>query len=231
MAEPIRIDGKTWRIEDGGVRFFLLCGSEKALLLDSGMNTPNAREIAQGLTDLPLILMNTHADRDHISGNRAFDEVMMSPAETENYHANGGTGKIIPVRDGNRIDLGGRTLLILDNPGHTPGSIAVLDESRRVLYAGDSIQDGNIYLFGKFRNVPLYAESLARLLKFADRFDAVFPCHGTFPVYPDLIPRLIEGTDAVMHGKAQGTPTDLHGRTVMLYRFPFAGFLCDMPAQ
>ena len=40
MAELVRIDKDTVRIEDGGVRFFLLEGSEKALLIDTGMNTP-----------------------------------------------------------------------------------------------------------------------------------------------------------------------------------------------
>ncbi len=85
MAEVIRINKDTVRIEDGGVRFFLLEGSEKALLIDTGMNTPDAKKIAESLTDLPLILINTHADRDHISGNPSFDTFYMSPAEVENY--------------------------------------------------------------------------------------------------------------------------------------------------
>ena len=231
MVKPVRIDEKTWRIEDGGVRFFLLCGTEKALLLDTGMNAPDAKKIAQSLTDLPIILMNTHADRDHISGNAAFEEAMMSPAEADNYRANGGSGKIVPVMGGDIIDLGGRKLLIIDNPGHTPGSIAVLDGENRVLYSGDAVQDGNIYLFGKFRNVPLYAESLARLSELTERFDAVYPCHGNFPVAPSLISRLLEGIDEVMTGRAKGNPVDLHGRKVMLYRFPYAGFYCEMPAE
>ena len=72
MAEIIKINDKTWRIEDGMVRFYLLCGDEKAALVDTGMNVPEARTIAEGLTDLPIILINTHADPDHISGNGAF---------------------------------------------------------------------------------------------------------------------------------------------------------------
>lgn len=56
MAEVIRINKNTNRIEDGGVRFFLLEGSEKALLIDTGMNTPDAKKIAESFTDLPLIL-------------------------------------------------------------------------------------------------------------------------------------------------------------------------------
>ena len=51
MAETIQINDNTWRVEDDGVRFFLLCGKEKAALIDSGMNTPDAKEMAQKLTD------------------------------------------------------------------------------------------------------------------------------------------------------------------------------------
>ena len=50
MAEIIQIDGNTWRIEDGFVRFFLLVGEEKAALIDSGVNCPNASDIAKKLT-------------------------------------------------------------------------------------------------------------------------------------------------------------------------------------
>ncbi len=39
------------------------------------MNVPDAKKLAEELTDLPLILINTHADPDHISGNDGFDEI------------------------------------------------------------------------------------------------------------------------------------------------------------
>ena len=42
MAEVIGINENTWRIEDGMVRFFLLCGDEMAALIDTGMNMPDA---------------------------------------------------------------------------------------------------------------------------------------------------------------------------------------------
>ena len=77
----IRMNENTWRIEDGGVRFFLLTGTEKALLVDSGMNVHNVRDIATRLTDLPLSLLNTHADRDHIGSNEQFDMFYMHPDE------------------------------------------------------------------------------------------------------------------------------------------------------
>lgn len=37
----------TWRIEDNGVRVFLLAGEDRALLIDSGMQLHNALDIRQ----------------------------------------------------------------------------------------------------------------------------------------------------------------------------------------
>jgi len=230
MAEIIRINENTWRIEDDGVRFFVLEGTEKALLIDSGMRTPNAKELAEGLTKKPLMLLNTHADPDHIAGNAAFDACYMSPDEAGNFRAHGGKAKILPVREGDVLDLGGRKLEIIDIPGHTPGSIAILDIDARVLIAGDSVQDGNIFMFGERRNLPLYIEGLKDLTKHISRFDEVWPSHGTFPVKPELIGQLISGAESILKGKAEGKTVDVFGMHPMLYRFPYAGFLCDVPA-
>ena len=229
MAEIIKINDKTWRIEDGMVRFYLLCGDEKAVLVDTGMNVPEARTIAEGLTDLPIILINTHADPDHISGNGAFEEFYMSPSEEDNYREHGGNGKFLPVCDGDVIELGNRPLKVIDIPGHTPGSIAILDENYRVLISGDSIQDGNIFMFGKFRNIDDFIMSLKSLSKYDGTYDDIYPMHGTFPVKPDLIGKLIEGAEQIREGKAEGQPVDMFGNKVCLYKFPYAGFLCGMP--
>ena len=47
MKAVIKINKNTWRIEDGMVRFYLLCGSEKAALIDTGMTCPDAKQTAQ----------------------------------------------------------------------------------------------------------------------------------------------------------------------------------------
>jgi len=89
----IQINPNTWRIEDGGVRFFLLTGTEKALLIDSGMMVNNAKEIAESLTDLPVSLLNTHADRDHIGSNEQFESFYIHPAEEPLYRSSGKPGR------------------------------------------------------------------------------------------------------------------------------------------
>ena len=123
----IQMNRNTWRMEDQGVRFFLLTGTEQALLIDSGMQVHNARDIAATLTALPVMLLNTHADMDHVGSNAQFDSFYMHPAEEADYRRAGRGGRLLPVADGDELDLGARRLRIIHLPGHTPGSIAVLD--------------------------------------------------------------------------------------------------------
>ena len=226
MSEIIQMNEATWRIEDGMVRMFLLAGTKEALLVDSGMRTPNAREIAESITDLPIRLINTHADRDHVAGNGGFASFYMSPREEELYRNNGGTGELVPVKQGDIIDLGDRVLEIIDLPGHTPGSIGILDVKNRVLIGGDSIQDGRIYMFGAHRNLQDYIASLEKLSAYEGRFDEVYASHSSVSVPPSIIPKLIAGAKQIQAGEASYEEIDLFGNAVWLYQFEFAGFFC-----
>lgn len=225
----IQMDAQTWIFDEGGVRFFLLTGVKEALLIDSGMETQNARELAQSLTALPIRLLNTHADRDHIACNDQFDAPYMHPAECSNYyHGRPAAGPITPVWDGQVIDLGERPLEIITLPGHTPGSIALLDVKNRILISGDPIQDGGIYMFGVQREAHAYRHSLKRLMeKHLDRFDAIWPSHGTLPVAPSIIKELYDAMGQVLAGEAEYEPAQIHGMTIRRYNMGVAGFLMD----
>ena len=227
-CEIIQINANTWRIEDDGVRLFLLAGTEKALLIDSGMNLNNARDIAAGLTGLPLSLLNTHADRDHIGSNEQFDAFYMHPAEEPIYRRSGKPGTVIPVREGDSLNLGDRELRIIHLPGHTPGSIAVLDVQNRVLISGDPIQaHGRIFMFGDHRNMEDYIASLEHLESFADQFDEIWPSHADIPVSPAVIRKLRDGAQAVLDGTVQGKPTEFFGQCIVVYDLGFCTLLCD----
>ena len=224
MMDIMQLNENTYRVEDDRVRFFILEGTEKALMIDTGMNNPNAIDAAKKVTDKPVELLNTHADRDHISGNGFFEKMYMSPAEEENYRECGGKGTIIPIKEGDVIDLGNRPLEIIDIPGHTPGSVAILDINNRILISGDSVQAGIIFMFGKYRNMETYIESLKKLRKYEGRFDVIYPSHGPFPVYPDITQKLIEGAQSVLSGEVEAKEMDLFGNKVNMYQLGYAGF-------
>lgn len=226
--DVIRINENSWRIEDSGVRFFLLTGTERALLIDSGMRVDNAKEIAMQLTQLPISLLNTHADRDHIGSNEQFDVFYMHPDEASVYARWGKSGQMIPVVEGDTLDLGGRVLEIIHLPGHTPGSIALLDIQNRVLISGDPIQEhGRIFMFGSHRNMETYISSLEHLESYLDRFDEIWPSHADFPIFRAVIPKLKSGAEDILQGKLQGQKAEMHGTEIVEYDLGFCSFLCD----
>ena len=226
-CEVVPMGENTWRIENEGVRFFLLAGREKALLVDTGMTAPDARQIAGSLTALPLSLLNTHSDRDHISGNGAFPSVYMHPAEEEHYRAVGGTGTVIPVRDGDELDLGDRPLRIIHLPGHTPGSVAVLDVDRRALISGDPIQEnGRIFMFGPHRDLRDYVDSLVRLDRRRDEFDEIWPSHAAIPVSPGRIADLAEGAQRILAGQLRPRSARVFDQDILVYDLGFTRMLC-----
>ena len=223
--QVIRIDDATWRIEDGMVRVYLLEGADKALLVDTGMTLKNARAIAETLTSKPLELLNTHGDPDHIAGNGAFPRFYMHPADEEKYRSFGGAGEIVPVQDGDVLDLGGRPLEVIGLPGHTPGSIALLDRSRRALISGDPISTGRIFMFGPGRDMRQYLTSLRKLQRRIGEFDQIWPSHADFPVEPAQIARLALGAERVLAGQVTWTPADMRGIPLRVYSVGCAEFL------
>ena len=63
------------------------------------------------------------------------------------------------------IDLGDRRLRVVRSPGHSPGSIVLLDEDLRWLYTGDVVYDGPIFDEMDGADIPSYVATMRRLLE------------------------------------------------------------------
>jgi Zn-dependent hydrolases, including glyoxylases len=209
--EIIPISDDAWRIEDEAVRCFLFTGQDYALLVDTGFGEGEAdlKAIVDSLTDLPVILVITHADHDHIGCNHQFDTAFMHPAEL--YHHGLSEKNVNAIWENDLIGLGGRSFEVIHIPGHTPGSIALLDRKNRILVGGDSVQIGPIYMFGPMRSFPAYLHSLERLEDYMDSFDTVYPSHNEFPVPASIIPVLREAGERLLRGEGKAEMVELHG--------------------
>jgi glyoxylase-like metal-dependent hydrolase (beta-lactamase superfamily II) len=68
-----------WALREPGhiqdVSSFLILGSAKALVFDTGMGIGNIRRVVQQLTDLELVVVNSHSHFDHVGGNWLFPAV------------------------------------------------------------------------------------------------------------------------------------------------------------
>ena len=60
---------------------YLLCGTKKALLIDTGLGIENIKKVVENLTALPVSVLTTHAHWDHIGGHKYFDDIAVHEAE------------------------------------------------------------------------------------------------------------------------------------------------------
>lgn len=80
--------------------------------------------------------------------------------------------------------LGGRDIEVIPTPGHTPGSVCLLDRKNRLLFTGDTICERGILLHFKGEGCPpaVFHQSVQRLIDLQDEFDTIWPGHHGYPV-------------------------------------------------
>ena len=110
------------------------------------------------------------------------------------------------LRDGERIELGGRTLEVLLTPGHTPGSLSLLDRGHRLLFTGDTLYPAELYAHMPESNLADYERSAARLGALADAVDVVCPGHNEARVPASLLKTFARAFAAIARGEAKVTP-------------------------
>ena len=223
--EVVKIDEHTYRIEDNGVRALLFVGSTRALLIDSGFGMAGSlKAVVESLTDKPVTLVNTHADFDHLGNNAEFGPAHMHPAEMTHYFQTAKPDALVsPLWEGDVIDIGGRALEIILIPGHTPGSIALLDRDNRILVSGDSVSGGPVFMFGEMRNFCAYIASMEKLIGMLSAFDTIYPAHGPLPVSSGQVEKQLAAAKKLLAGEliAQESPMELPAK---MYEYDGAAF-------
>lgn len=162
--------------EAGGiVNMGLILGEKHNFIVDTGMGESNVKGILEYIGDdsKPIIVINTHADWDHIFGNSAVKDRLIvahvlcrniidanwgaEPKEGEYIRKNrdfidSEVHKCLPnlVFEGS-LHFPDDGITVFHSPGHTEDSISVYDATQKVLYIGDNfaIYDGVAYLWTK----------------------------------------------------------------------------------
>jgi glyoxylase-like metal-dependent hydrolase (beta-lactamase superfamily II) len=133
-------------------KMFLVKGSKKSLLIDSGMGTGDLKGfLAPYVGGLPLEVAFTHFHGDHTGQSDKFigDSVeYINEADRSHVAASlrekGVSQDTIDknlrnIKDDDILDLGDRKLIVYQVPGHTPGSIVLFEKETGYLFTGDSI--------------------------------------------------------------------------------------------
>lgn len=181
----------------------VICDADRAFLIDPGMTGKEIHDLQGFLANTGrncagIIL--THFHWDHILGANNFGHTdifahQQFPGEQRTHLQ--GTGSAIEkwaassnekplkpeafpipnhlLEDGNRLQVGETSLLILHTPGHTSDHISIFDESRGVLWAGDILSNAEIpFISGSILAFLGTMEKLSEL-----KITAIIPGHGS----------------------------------------------------
>ena len=107
------------------------------------------------------------------------------------------------LEEGNIIDLGGRTLEVIHTPGHSPGSMCLLDKKNRILFAGDTFFPGPLYAYPEDVNIDDYIASVEKLKNRLDEYDYLCAGHNDPWVKSEVISRVSEAFQEIMAGKGE----------------------------
>lgn len=216
-SKPIGRD--TWLVQGDGSTSYLVVGEKCGILIDTGFAIENIRAYAQTLTKKPVKwAANTHGHFDHTGGNGWFERAYMSARALEiakipypskatlNYPMN---YPVTIVGDGDRIDLGGRHLEVIEIPAHAPSSVGFLDRKARILFSGDEVGRGVMLYWQQDEPQPTveqHALNMEKLLEHRKEFDHICWGHGEELEDGSLVEQCLEHDRRIMSGLIHGEP-------------------------
>lgn len=215
-------------IDDAGESTcYLICGQEKAMVIDTANGMEDLCAIVRSLTDLPLVVVNTHGHCDHIYGNAFFEEAWLHPADRalaaehfamfqEDYDQRGLTA--CPFRDaaiGQVFDLGGLTLEVVELKGHTAGSIGLLDRQDRILFSGDGVIPHIWMQLDHSLSLAELQQMLQSLkAQHGSEFDRILTGHAKDFLSAGLVDMLLQGCGELLSGQRENDkPYEYFGGT------------------
>lgn len=185
----------------------------------------NLKEYVEGITRLPITVIFTHADNDHTGSAEQFERCLMHPCEFDYYKSKKDKTLLMePIWEGDIINLGSYSFEIILMPGHTPGSIALLEKEKKFLIGGDSIQIGSIFMFGNGRNFNAYRASMKKMQGRLSEFDTVYASHNELSMDANIINVLYEAAGKVMDNKIIGESVEVFDKKVKRYTMDDVSF-------
>lgn len=225
---------------------YLILGEKQAVLFDTGMGISNIKMVTEGLTQLPISVINSHTHNDHVGDNWRFSKIYGMETSFTRQNAKGSTEDAqaeitldaicgaLPagfnakaystrpfhitdwIHDGDKIDLGGQVIQIIATPGHTPDSISLWDEQNGLLFTGDMYYHGPIYLYRPETDLDAYETSIAKMAALHAKL--LLPAHNEPVGDPAVLPRVLAAIKQARSGKMKPSK---HDKT---WEYKFDGF-------
>ncbi len=237
LYKIIEIDKDLYCLQEGNVNLYLIIGDNKALLFDTAYGFNDYRLLIRSISDKPLIVVNSHGDIDHCLGNYLFDSVFIHAQDLfqlrglDDKELKEKMASFFPeylseeskkawmdhsvfecrydlISQGDVFDLGNRMLEVFEIPGHTRGSIALIDRANGLLFAGDAISRSV-----NFHDDPKHGRECASLLCYYDALNklkkdfknlkTIYACHYELGTPPERIDELMRSIEDIYEDPSQ----------------------------
>lgn len=196
---------------------YLLNGSEHSLLIDTGLGICNIYDKIKKLTNKPVTTVATHIHWDHIGGHKYFPNFYAHEDELnwlngrfpltmeqikgmvvdrcdlpEGYDVNKyeffqGTPTRV-LKDGDKINIGGRCIQVLHTPGHSPGHMCFWEKDRGYLFTGDLVYKDTLFAYYPSTDPEAYLASLEKVSALPVK--RVFPAHHSLDIQSEILIRM-----------------------------------------
>lgn len=227
-----KIESGVWRISDHGEdNIYLVEGKDSALLIDSGIGAVNLVALLKQLTKLPIIVVNTHGHPDHVGSNNQFNRAYAHPDEIEMIQyftapethqtmlqymvhiaindslkfTDTLTSVLHPVAEGHVFDLGGKRIEVIHTPGHTQGSICLLDREDKLLFTGDHVKKEAWLHTDEALPLTVYLSSLRKLDVRKKEFIKLLSGHDD-PLDVEFLSEQITCAESIISLSCKGEP-------------------------
>jgi len=237
---------------------YLILGNERGVLFDTGMGIGNIQAEVERLTDLPVVVVNSHSHYDHVGDNYRYPDVWAfddegevarieegkSRAECLHYLEPGSYLDLPPDFDPaayeirpapvtrrlqhlDTVALGGRALTVHHTPGHSAGSICLLDSRDDILFTGDAFYPGMMYGHFEDSNFDDYQSSMRYLVGLLDQVSHLCPAHNEAYVPKEVLLRVQDAFGQIASGQA---PYDIEDDARVYHFEGFGVMLPDLLA-
>lgn len=107
------------------------------------------------------------------------------------------------VKEGDVIDLGGRTLEVVWTPGHTADSIMLIDEENGLLFTGDTYYPAPLYAFSADSDLSEYTESMRKIAdKVKDMdLDWIYASHNEVVEGTEILSEVADDMQMILDGE------------------------------
>jgi hydroxyacylglutathione hydrolase len=152
---------------------YLLFGKDKALLLDTGAGKTGVAQVVNQIIDkwlartkrepIQFIVAHTHAHSDHTGGDEQLKSLPRTTVVSPNLDA---VKSFFGIKNWPeqviQYDLGDRIIDVIPIPGHEATSVAIYDRQTAVLFTGDTLYPGRLYV----KDSVQFIQSIQRLVDF-----------------------------------------------------------------